>query len=262
MFKVFSISIKLYVLVLFAVSLDASDTNNSTFTPSYSFLNTSVNYLDWDKPTENTTAQNDFAYLELEGGAGWSWGEFYGFVDIENPLKSYKDNFPNELRFAVKPIFDIKLHENFSLHIQDYYFKSDTFYVNNLVTGFSYKYTSDFGLWIKPFIGLHYQNSTYYNGSNGYMAGWAFNYDVKLLGENFSLSQWHEMEFNRNEEDYQLLDGTPIGNEKSHGINGAISIWWHINSMFTTGVQYRYADNKLGFESSQSAFIYSFKYNL
>jgi len=249
-------------LFLSCTFLNASDENTLNFQPLYTFATTSVNYLDWSKGTQTRTSRSDFTFLELEGGAGWNFGEFYGYIDIENPTKDYEDAPPRELRFVTKPIVDIKLIDNLALHVQDYYFKSDTFYVNNLVLGFSYKYVSDFGLWIKPFIGSHYQNSTYYSGNNGTMAGWVLNYDMNILGEKCSLFQWHEMEFNRDKTHYQLNDGTPIGDGKSHGINGAVSLWWHVTPKFSTGVQYRYADHKLGFESYQSAMIYTFKYNL
>ena len=242
-------------------TLNALDKTSNKFKPLYSFINTSVNYLDWDNSTEGTTTQKDFAYLELEGGAGWTWGEFYGFIDIENPTKSYNNTPAYDLRIGAEAILDINLLGDLALHIQDYYLNSNTFYVSNLVTGFSYKYVSDFGLWIKPFIGAHYQDSTYYSGFNGYMAGWALNYDFKLFEQKVALFQWHEMEFNRDKEHYQLDNGMAIGDGKSHGINGALSAWWNINKKFTTGIQYRYAENKLGFESYQSAIIYSFKYN-
>ena len=106
-----------------------------------------------------------------------------------------------------------------------------------------------------------YQDSTYFSGWNGYMAGWIFNYDFNVLGEDFFVFQWHEMEFNRDKEHYQLNNGITIGDGSSHGINGALSIWWKAHKKVTTGIQYRYAENKLGFANYQSAFIYSLKYN-
>ena len=252
----------LSLLLLFSLSLSASDNNstNHNFKPLYSFINTSVNYLDWSKASENKTAYTDFTYLELEGGVGWTWGEFYGFIDIENPTSTYSEDSSNNLRVAVKPIIDINLYKNFALHIQDYYFTSENFYVSNLVTGVSYKYSAGYDFWIKPFIGVHYQNDTYYSGWNGYMAGWVFNYNFNIFEEKISISQWHEIEFNRDKEYYQLNDGTPIGDGKSHAMNGALSLWWHINKNFTAGLQYRYTDNKLGYANYLSAGIYTLKY--
>ena len=101
------------------------------FTPLYSFGNVSINYLDWTTGTEERSGKADFAYLELEGGAGWEWGEFYGFTDIENPTKSWTADPPDNMRFVAKPILDIKLAgSKWYFHIQDYFLKEYTFYVN------------------------------------------------------------------------------------------------------------------------------------
>ena len=222
--------------------------------PLYTFGNISINHLNWSNSTEQKTNHKDFNYIEIEGGAGYSWGDFYGFIDIENPSKSYDNQSNENLRYVIKPIFDINIANNFAFHIQDYYFKSKDFYVNNLIYGISYKYVTK-NFWFRPVVGLHYQDSTYYSGNNGYMIRWAFNYDFNIKSNKFSISQWHEMEFNREKEHYQFSDG------KKNGTNGALSIWWHLNKKITTGIQYRYADHKLGNDSYQNAYIYSLKYN-
>ncbi|MET4695692.1 outer membrane protein OmpK [Endozoicomonas lisbonensis] len=54
----------------------------------YGFSNVQLNFMDWTNSTENKTEQRDFAYLRVEGGSGFSWGELYGFVDVKNPTKS------------------------------------------------------------------------------------------------------------------------------------------------------------------------------
>jgi len=222
--------------------------------PLYTFGNISVNHLNWSKSTQEKTNHKDFNYLEIEGGAGYNWGEFYGFIDIENPSKNYTNETSENLRYIIKPIFDINIANNFAFHIQDYYFKSKNFYVNNLIYGISYKYSSS-NFWFRPAIGLHYQDSTYYSGENGYMLRWALNYDFTIKGNKLSISQWHEMELDRKKEHYQFSDGN------KNGTNGALSFWWHINKKFSTGIQYRYADHKLGYNSYQHAYIYSLKYN-
>ena len=239
-------------LFLFLSSLNAAN---------YSFIDTSVNYLDWSSSTEQKSPQKDFAYLELEGGAGWDWGEFYGFADLENPLKKYDDSAPNDLRLVVKPILDIYVQNGFAVHLQNFYLNSKEFYVNDLVVGASYKYRSESGdFWIIPFLGAHYQSSRYYSGYNGFMAGWSFNYDFKVFGEDFYLFNWHEIEFSRAKEGYELPDGTPIGDGKSYGINGALSLWYKATHSLSTGLQYRYAKYKLGSSAYQAGLIYSLKY--
>ncbi len=251
----------IYIFLIFvATTLSLKANDAKLFTPLYTFKDVSINHLNWSKSSEKKTAYRDFTYLEVEGGAGWTWGEFYGFFDIENPLANYEDTSAKGLRIALKPILDIKLYENIYFHIQDYYLNSELFYVNNLVSGISYKLASGNNFWMKPFIGVHYQDDTYFHGFNGYMFGWQFYYNFKILNENFTLFQWHEMEFQRAKEYYQLSDGSPKGDGKSNGINGALSFWYNINESFTTGLQYRYTSNKLGYDEDLSAVIYSFKY--
>jgi len=233
------------------------------YTPQYTFINVSANYLDWSSATERKSGKADFFYTEIEGGAGWDWGEFYGFFDVENPTKGWHRDPPDDIRLVAKPILDIKLGDSgFYYHLQDYYLKSDTFYVNNLVfPGVAYKLKTDFGLWVRPFIGGHYQNSTFYSGWNGYKAGWVFAWDFDIAGQKFALSNWHEFEFDRDKEHYQLDDGTPTGDGKSWGLDGALALWWHLNKTITTGVQWRYSKYKLGYAGYQQGFIYTLKYN-
>jgi len=237
----------------------------SFFTPNFTYWDTSINYLDWSSDTEKRavgkTNFTDFVYLELEGGAGWDWGEFYFFTDIENPTKDWDNTPTDDLRFVIKPILDIQFGEtNWYLHVQDYFLKSKTFFVNNFVTGIAYKYSID-NFWIRPFIGPHYQESTFYDGFNGYMAGWTFVYNFTIGEQKFMLSNWHEFEFDRAEEHYQLDDGTPIGDGRSSGTNGALAVWWTPIKELTLGVQYRYAYYKLGLNDHMTAIIYSMKYN-
>jgi len=129
---------------------------------------------------------------------------------------------------------------------------SKEFFVNNAVFGLSYKINTDFGLWLRPFIGPNYQESTYFSGFNGYMAGWTFVYNIKIKEQKFSVSQWHEFTFERDEDD---------GYKDDLGTQGALAFWWYPIDEITTGVQYRYADSNLGEQSYQEALIYSLKYN-
>ncbi|MBA3025040.1 MAG: hypothetical protein FP820_01380 [Sulfurimonas sp.] len=230
----------------------SASAEKSFLTPNYSFKNISMNYLDWSQHTEEKTSKRDFSYLEFEGGAGWNWGEFYIYFDIENPLGKYEESTASAQRLAFKPVLDVNLYENLALHIHDFNFHSTDYYVHNLITGLSYKIQTDFGLWVRPFVGSHYQESSYYSGYNGVMTGWTFLYAFNVMEQKFSLAQWHEMTFGRNEKD---------GYDNKNGIQGALSFWWHPNAVITTGLQYRYAENELGSQEYQDGFIYSLKYN-
>ena len=72
--------------------------------------------------------------------------------------------------------------------------------------------------------------------------------------EKFTLTNWNEYEFDR--------DATyAAGNGGKEGLNGAVALWWNATSHITTGIQYRYADDKLGEDFYQDAIIYSIKFN-
>ncbi len=243
---------KIVYIILISSIFASLGISKSYFKPNYSFSNISVNYLDWSKKSETQSAKEDFAYLEFEGGAGWNSIELYTFIDIENPTKKYDEESGESLRVTFKPIVDIKIIDNLNLHIQDYNLQSKNFFISNLVTGVSYKLTTDFGLWIKPFFGVHYQESTYYSGLNGYMFGWVFEYKFNFLKQNFSFAQWHECTLLRDKKD---------GYGDNIGRQGSLSFWLEATRNIKAGLQYRYASYELGSSEFNSALIYSIKYN-
>lgn len=239
--------------LLFFVSLSAD--------PLYSYKNINLNYLDWSGATEKKTSQKDFAYVGVEGGFGYDSFDFYGYLNLENPTKSYNGNPPDTLRYVGFSDLDIKLRDAWKLHIQNFYLNGDDFRVNNFVVGLAYKYSDGSGFWIKPFLGMHYTSDTYFNDLNGYMTGWVLHYPFAISGEQFSLFQWNEIEFGRKKNFYEDSSGNPTGDGKSYGFNGAVSLWWYHMQALTSGVQYRYAKHKLGSLEYQSALIYTLKYN-
>ena len=225
----------------------------------YSFSNVGINFFDWTDKTENVTTKKDFSYLSVEGGIAWDFAEIYATANLENPLKSYSDEAPNNLRYTALIDTDVNIVNQFRLHIQNFYLEGNDFYVNDFVLGFGYKYINQ-NFWIRPFIGAHHTDDSFYSGWNGYMTGWTLNYIFKVYGENFSLFQWNEIEFGRSRKFY-LNGNVPIGDGKSYGLNGSVNFFWNINKKITTGVQYRYADHKLGSIEYQAGVIYMLKYN-
>lgn len=219
----------------------------------YSFGSASVNYLDWTSSTEKKTEHRDFAFLELEGGAGFSWGEMYGFIDLENPFNSNKAEDGKGRRVAMKGTMRVNLGDTgFNLYGQIYDLSTNGFDEQNRVLGFGYNFAGD-NFFFKPFLGYHNAQNTFFDGgSNGYMLGWVAGYNVNMLGESFMLSNWHETEFAR-DKNYQ--EG------KKAGHNGALAMWWNATDSVTAGVQYRYAHNKLGNSTYQNGMVYTLKYN-
>lgn len=227
----------------------------------YSFGNVSFNYLDWSAQSQNEAKRKDFSFLELEGGASYSWGDVYGFIDYENPLDSEwkKDQKSSEsasqFRVVTKGSIAVNLGQtNWNLYSHLYSFAdSSGFSEQNTVLGFSYDLNLSSGLWIKPFLGIHHvQNNFIGAGFNGYMGGWVLGYDFESFGQKFAITNWNEIEFSRSSQ-YEASNGDT-------GLNGAISLWWKATERITSGVQYRYANQKLGSKTYQDAFIYTIKF--
>lgn len=127
------------------------------------------------------------------------------------------------------------------------------FHDDMFLYGIGYNFTGS-GWWFKPFFAKRYTDQTYYTGDNGYVAGWVAGYSFMLGSEKFTLTNWNEYEFDR--------DATyAAGNGGKEGLNGAVALWWNATSHITTGIQYRYADDKLGEDFYQDAIIYSIKFN-
>ena len=241
---------------LTACSFGAMAADTSPLTDvKWSFADVSINQLDWSERTTDHSGKRDFTFLEVEGGVGFSWGEFYGFYDLENPLNDREDEDGKEKRVATKGSFHYYLGDtNFSLYSQVYHFNSKGFYETNSVVGLGYRFFHESGLWVKPWVGAHYVDSDNgYTGKNGIMAGWVLGYNFNAMGQKFSVTNWNELEFNRD-------DAYKAGNGEM-GTNGAVALWWNATQQITAGVQYRYANEKLGYDGYQNAMIYTLKYN-
>jgi len=222
---------------------------NASADMKWGFADVSVKYLDWNRQTEEKSPKRDFTYLELEGGGQLSWGELYGFFDVENPGQTGKD-----VRTAAKGSISYYLGTSgLTLYAQVYNFAMAGFYDQNRVMGLGYSFQRE-SWWFKPFLGFHEVSQTYYNGSNGYMGGWVAGKFLSWGTAKFLIADWHEIEFMRNE-NYARGNG---GKRESH--NGALSAWWIANRNYTLGVQWRYATDKLGTAGAVGAVIYTLKY--
>ena len=146
---------------------------------------------------------------------------------------------------------------------QIYDLSTDGFDEQNRFVGFGYNFTGE-NYFFKPVLALHNANTTAYSGNNGYMFGWVAGYDFNMAGQSFSVTNWHEYEFGRSSK-YHIDKFDDKGNalEKGtkSGYNGAVALWWNATDQITAGLQYRYADNKLGNNRYQDGMIYTLKYN-
>lgn len=222
----------------------------------YGWGDVSVNYLDWSQGTEDRNGgfKNDFMFLELEGGAGFTWGELYGFADFE-----FQDSTPagdSAMAMSTKGSIAVKTGvKELRFYAQTYSTENQGFHARNTVAGLSYNLSGD-NWFFNPWVGFHYTNTVGFADMNGGMAGWVGGYNFKLGEQNFSITNWHETEFAR--KDAYLATN---GETDDLSYNGALAFWWKSQSNVDLGIQYRYAHNKLGQAKTDNAVIYTVKYN-
>ncbi len=241
----------------------------------YGFADVNINYLDWSSKTERNSGgfKEDFYYLELEGGAGFDWGDFYGFFDMENTFEGNDSQSDGEggrfygnstFRIASKFSVGYNIASNWQAYFQTYYAMGNGFYDSTNVLGLRYKLFTESGFWMTPFLGLNYTRTDSWTGVNGGMLGWVLGYDFNLGSQKLSITNWHETEFERDDNylGFTDADGNFVPtNAGKVGHNGAVAIWWHLPKQFALGLQYRYFRNKLGQGGYGDALIYTFKYN-
>lgn len=237
------------VLIIFVFIISLTKKAESAY--QWGFGDISINSLDWSSELEERDSKRDFTYLEIEGGAQFDWGDLYGFFDLEQP-----DRKGSEQRTASKAQIHYYLGKTpFSIYAHQFSFHSKGFSEQSRITGLGYRYLSS-KFFFKPFIAYHSVVTTFYSGHNGYMAGWFAMYMFKAFKQNFRLVNWHENEFERAR---QYASGN--GNETS-SLNGAASIWWDATTKVNYGLQYRYAQDKLGSDGFFHAYIFSLRFNL
>ena len=240
-------------VLLMTLSFLAGVVSSSSAEYLYGYGNVNLNYLDWSKHTEQGSGgfKQDFAYLELEGGAGFSWGELYGFFDLENVQDG-----AHSTRTATKGTIAVKTGlAELRYYGQSYSTEDNGWHIRNTVAGLSYNLSGE--SWIfAPYIGFHHTNTDGYVGMNGGMLGWFGMYSFDLVRQRFQVTNWHETEFARAD------DYTALGAETDElSLNGALAFWWHATEHITAGLQYRYSFNKLGQDDYNDALIYTAKYN-
>lgn len=247
--KSFLASIAL-VSALFAGTATAAD---------YNFGSVSVNHLDWSSKTEDNSHHSDYNFIELELGGGREWGSFYGFTDIER-FNDYKELA--DVKVSIKGTVSVNTDmKNISQYYQVFSYVEKDLQLVDAVAGAQYSLAGE--AWVfNPFVGLHYSvyNNNFahknYAGVNGIMVGWNAMYNFDVMDQKFSITNWNEFTVLRSEQ-YQRN----TGEVKDFGVNGAVALWYHPIPQVSTGVQYRYANNKLGTEISSNAVIYTVKYN-
>ncbi|MBB5191286.1 hypothetical protein HNQ50_002009 [Silvimonas terrae] len=217
------------------------------------FGDVSVNYLDWNHTPGMSNGRSNDAYLELEGGGQYTWGELYGFTDW-NHFNKASDEYgmfaKGQLRYYLG---DERHGAGWNAFFQSKIVADHNFHEFNQVVGVGYNVALN-NASFTPFIGAHYTNSTYFAGWNGYELGWAAWVPFNLGSQSFALTNWSEFDFNRKEA------YIPQGSSRQ-SFYGVLALWWNVTPHWSVGGQYNYAVNTLGADGLTDAYIATAKYN-
>lgn len=221
----------------------------------YGFGNVYADYLTWTNGTQGygerldvSDGRDDHVTIGAEGGAGFTWGEIYGFYEYE------KVNEGSEQRSqAAKFSMHYKVAGNLTAYgqIYDYSESKAALDEQNRVLGLGYVGLTGENYWFKPWIGIHDVTSSNgdASGMNGGMLGWSAGYNFEIAGQPLMVTNWNEIEFARNDTYKVMQNG-------STGLNGGLSLWYDINDRVYTGLTYRYFANKLGVDGYGDALIF------
>ncbi|MGF1707643.1 outer membrane protein OmpK [Enterovibrio baiacu] len=221
----------------------------------YGFGNVYTDYLTWTNGTQGfdgkdvSDMRDDHITIGAEGGAGFTWGEIYGFYEYEK-LNKGSDERGQAAKFQIH----YKIAGNVTAYGQIYDLVDNKFGgEQNRVLGLGYVGLTGDNYWFKPWVGVHdasREGQSGASGMNGGMLGWSAGYSFEIAGEPLQLVNWNEVEFARSDE-YQAHVGT-----KSSGLNGAVVLSYDITDTVYTSVTYRYFSNKLGVDGYGDAAIF------
>jgi hypothetical protein len=221
----------------------------------YGWGNLHFDYQSWDAGFKDQEFEQ--AVVGIEGGAGFSWGEMFGFYDYENILRKEKEHgqtMNGEVHYYLG-------NSGVSLFGKVYSSQSPNFKETNQFFGLGYTALKGDGWWFKPWIGRQYVNAHnkfgpnhFVNGYNGFSIGWNGGYAFKLFNQNFLLSNWNEINLMRNDDYAENNTG------HNEGLNGGLNLTWNITNDISTTIMYRYFMNRLGADGYGDILIYRIAY--
>lgn len=221
----------------------------------YGWGNIHFDYQSWDAGVKDLEYEQ--ALIGIEGGMGFNWGEMYGFYDFENIL----DDEGNQGQTMNGEIHTYLWDTGASLFTKVYNSQSPDFKETNQFIGFGYTDLKGDGWWFKPWIARQYITAHNnfgpahdINGLNGFSIGWNGGYAFKMFNQDFLLSNWNEIELERN-------DDYAANNNGHEGLNGGLNLTWRITNHISTTFMYRYFYNKLGADGYGDILIYRLAYD-
>ncbi|EDF9719708.1 hypothetical protein B4Q50_16265 [Salmonella enterica subsp. enterica serovar Poona] len=205
----------------------------------------SFGYGDWNKGFVNVD-RGEVWKAVADFGAVFDRGEFASFYEM-NVL-----NHPVEGRNHVTQFlghYRVVEGSNFTAMMKLYMSMENKFGDElNMMYGVGYLGLTSPSGFIKPYFAVHNLSNDYTSkkygqatGFNGYVLGWVAAYNFDMFNEKFVISNWNEVEMDRNDAYAEQQGGKT-------GLNGAVTFTWKFMPRWTASVSYRYFNNKLGYD--------------
>ncbi|MBE0397207.1 hypothetical protein ILP74_17690 [Citrobacter amalonaticus] len=241
-------------LVLAAPSLFSHSAQTLEYKNAFGSIN--AGYADWNSGFVNVH-RGEVWKATADFGINFKEAEFYSF---------YESNVLNHSvagrNHTVSAMTHVRLFDSNYTFFGKLYGQWENTWGDDLDMFYGLGYLGWTGNWgfFKPYIGLHNQSGDYVSqkygqtsGWNGYVLGWTAAYNFTLLEEKFVLSNWNEIEFDRNNAYAEQQYG-------DYGINGGLTLAWKFYPCWKATVTWRYFENKLGYDGFGDQMIYMVGY--
>lgn len=241
-------------LVLAAPSLFSHSAQALEYKNAFGSIN--AGYADWNSGFVNVH-RGEVWKATADFGINFKEAEFYSF---------YESNVLNHSvagrNHTVSAMTHVRLFDSNYTFFGKLYGQWENTWGDDLDMFYGLGYLGWTGNWgfFKPYIGLHNQSGDYLSqkygqtsGWNGYVLGWTAAYNFTLLEEKFVLSNWNEIEFDRNNAYAEQQYG-------DYGINGGLTLAWKFYPCWKATVTWRYFENKLGYDGFGDQMIYMVGY--
>ncbi|WP_054176429.1 outer membrane protein OmpK [Citrobacter sp. CtB7.12] len=241
-------------LVLAAPSLFSHSAQALEYKNAFGSIN--AGYADWNSGFVNVH-RGEVWKATADFGINFKEAEFYSF---------YESNVLNHSvagrNHTVSAMTHVRLFDSNYTFFGKLYGQWENTWGDDLDMFYGLGYLGWTGNWgfFKPYIGLNNQSGDYVSqkygqtsGWNGYVLGWTAAYNFTLLEEKFVLSNWNEIEFDRNNAYAEQQYG-------DYGINGGLTLAWKFYPCWKATVTWRYFENKLGYDGFGDQMIYMVGY--
>ena len=241
-------------LVLAAPSLFSHSAQALEYKNAFGSIN--AGYADWNSGFVNVH-RGEVWKATADFGINFKEAEFYSFY-VSNVL----NHSVAGRNHTVSAMTHVRLFDSNYTFFGKLYGQWENTWGDDLDMFYGLGYLGWTGNWgfFKPYIGLHNQSGDYVSqkygqtsGWNGYVLGWTAAYNFTLLEEKFVLSNWNEIEFDRNNAYAEQQYG-------DYGINGGLTLAWKFYPCWKATVTWRYFENKLGYDGFGDQMIYMVGY--